>query len=157
MGDNFRHKPYALSSDLVKPFYTWIDSGLSNRLQELFVKTPLIFALWLALGGVANSSSLLLRAPHPQLTDFVDDLVTRYQDENHKPVFVKIAVAVQNGRIVDSRTYTPSGVPAVDEAVRRWVLYQWKFNSDVSGRFAIPLQIKSQLGLDPVRKLVIFR
>ena len=121
------------------------------------MKTPLIFALWLALGGVANSSSLLLRAPRPQLTDFVDDLVTRYQDENHKPVFVKIAVAVQNGRIVDSSTYTPSGVPAVDEAVRRWVQYQWKFNSDVSGRFAIPLQIKSQLGLDPVRKLVIFR
>jgi hypothetical protein len=116
-----------------------------------------MFALWLALGGVANSSPLLLRAPHPQLTDFVDDIVTRYQDENHEPVFVRIAVGVEDGRIVDSRTYTPSGLPAVDEAVRRWVLHQWKFKSEVSGRFAIPLQIKSQLGLDPVRKIVIFR
>jgi hypothetical protein len=121
------------------------------------VKTPLVIALWLALGGVGYSSSLLLRAPHPQLSDFVDDLVTRYQDENHKPVSLKIAVAVQDGQIVDSRAYTVSGLPAVDEAVRRWILYQWKFKSEVSGRFAIPLQIKSQLGLDPVRKLVLFR
>jgi hypothetical protein len=133
-----------------------IDSDAENGVQPIFVKTPLIFAVSLALGGVAVSSPLLLRAPRPQLSDFVDDIVTRYQDENHKPVAVKIAVAVQQGIIVDSETLKPSGLPAVDEAARRWILYQWKFGHDVSGRFAIPLQIKSQLGLDPGRKIVIF-
>jgi hypothetical protein len=121
------------------------------------VKTKLILAAWFALGGAAFASPILLRSPIPQLSDFADDVVTRYQDENHKPVAVKIAVVVREGEIINSQTYRPSGLPIVDEAVRRWIQYRWKFNNNVSGRFAIPLEIRSQLGLDPVRKFVIFR
>jgi hypothetical protein len=138
-----------------------IDFEPDSEIRSVFVKTKLIpklaLAFWFALGGAAFSSPVLLRAPFPQLSDFADDVVTRYQDENHKPVAVKIAVVVQEGAIVNSQTYRPSGVPVVDEAVRRWILYRWKFADHVSGRFAIPLEIRSQLGLDPVRKFVIFR
>jgi hypothetical protein len=121
------------------------------------VKTKLFLAAWFALSGVALSNPVLLRSPKPQLSDFADDIVTRYQDENHKPVAVNIAVVVRQGEIVRSETYRPSGVPLVDEAVRRWIQYRWKFGNDVSGQFSIPLDVHSQLGLDPVRKIVLFR
>ena len=55
---------------------------------------------------------------------------------------VLIKMTVQNGRIVEAKTL--SGNPMLGYSAKKWILRNWKFKSEISGVFTIPINYKRQ-------------
>ena len=53
---------------------------------------------------------------------------------------VVVTVRIENGKVIG--TATASGPPILASSASRWVTYQWKFKSAVSGVFRIPISYK---------------